>query len=188
MAINGPLNGVTVVELGNQVAAATCTRMMADLGANIIKSQYEADTAEIQAWLDDPETAQRVAAVDAMQAKIDKVNNFKGGIEKAKAIFDSQPVFTTQVLADIESNFKGTTAEILSYSFEEGAVMLNCKADKNTDPSVVIANFIEQDIFDNVTYTGFKNAKDENGTDSYEFMVTFAVRTPEPETEEKGAE
>lgn len=37
MAINGPLTGVTVVELGNMVAAATCTRMMADLGATVIK-------------------------------------------------------------------------------------------------------------------------------------------------------
>lgn len=157
------------------------------LGANIIKSQYEADTAEIQAWLDDPETAQRVAAVDAMQAKIDKVNNFKGGIEKAKAIFDTRPVFNTQVISDIESNFKGTTAEIMSYNFEEGAIMLNCRADKSTDPSVVIANFVEQDIFDNVTYTGF--AKNLSGDrDYYEFTVTLAMRVPEPETEEKGAE
>ena len=37
MSINGPLSGVKVVELGLMVAAATCTRMMADLGAEVIK-------------------------------------------------------------------------------------------------------------------------------------------------------
>lgn len=47
MAIAGPLNGVTVVELGNQVAAATCTRMMADLGANIIKVENTAGVTPI---------------------------------------------------------------------------------------------------------------------------------------------
>lgn len=50
MAIAGPLNGVTVVELGNQVAAATCTRMMADLGANIIKVENTAGGDTYRAW------------------------------------------------------------------------------------------------------------------------------------------
>lgn len=158
------------------------------LGGNIIKSQYEADTAEIQAWLDDPETAQKVAAVDEMQGKIDKVNNFKTGIQNAKAIFDTQAIFTTEVLADIESNFDGTSAEIISYSFNEGAITLRCKATKNSDPSVVIANFVEQDIFDNVTYTGFTNAQSADGSDAYEFTVSFAVRTPEPEAADETAE
>lgn len=157
------------------------------LGANIIKSQYQADTAEIQAWLDDPETAQKVAAVDAMQAKIDKVNNFKSGIQLAKNIFDTRPVFTTQVLADIEENFKGTSAEILSYNFDSGLISLNCKADKNSDPAVVIANFMEQDIFDNVTYTGFSESNSEGQT-SYDFIVSLEIRKPEPETAEEGVE
>ena len=50
MAIVGPLNGVTVVELGNQVAAATCTRMMADLGANIIKVENTTGGDTYRAW------------------------------------------------------------------------------------------------------------------------------------------
>ena len=159
------------------------------LGANIVKSQYEADTAEIQAWLDDPETAQKVAAVDAMQAKIDKVSNFKSGIEKAKDIFDSRPVFTTQVLADIESNFTGTTAEILSYSFKDGYITLNCQADKNSDPSIVIANFVDQDIFDNVTYTGFSYSESAEGAgDTYKFIVYLSIREPEVEQTEETAE
>lgn len=155
------------------------------LGANIIKSQYQADTAEIQAWLDDPETAQKVAAVDAMQAKIDKVTSFKDGVQQAKDIFDSQPIFTTQVLSDIESNFKGTSAEILSYSFNEGYITLNCQADKNSDPAVVIANFVDQDIFDNVTYTGFTYADAAEGTGTvYKFTVYLNIREPEPEQTE----
>ena len=37
MAINGPMTGIKVIELGNMIAAAACTRMMADLGADVIK-------------------------------------------------------------------------------------------------------------------------------------------------------
>ncbi|MGN0609027.1 MAG: type IV pilus biogenesis protein PilM [Oscillospiraceae bacterium] len=173
------------------VAALVSVALVAGitLGANIIKSQYEADTAEIQAWLDDPETAQRVAAVDAMQAKIDKVNNFKDGIQLAKDIFDTQPIFTTQVVSDIEENFKGTSAEIISYSFSEGYITLNCQADKNSDPAVVIANFVDQDIFDNVTYTGFSEADAAEGAGTvYKFTVYLCIREPEVEETVENAE
>lgn len=50
MAIKGPMNGVTVVELGNQVAAATCTRMMADLGADVLKVENTALGDTYRVW------------------------------------------------------------------------------------------------------------------------------------------
>lgn len=156
---------------------------------NITKSQYEADTAEIQTWLDSPETAQRTAAVDAMQAKIDKVNSFKSGVEKAKYIFDTQPVLSSKVLDDIDANFSGTTAKVKTYAYGSGAFTVTATATNNHDPAKVVENFVKQDIFDNITYTGFSYEDDqETGAGNYAFTISFDMRKVEPEVSEDTAE
>jgi len=50
MAIQGPLTGVRVIELGNMVAPDTCTRMMADLGADVIKVENTALGDNFRVW------------------------------------------------------------------------------------------------------------------------------------------
>ena len=47
---------------------------------------------------------------------------------------------------------------------------------------------MDQDIFDNVTYTGFSFVDGSDGSgDQYQFTVTLAVRPPELETDEEAA-
>lgn len=153
---------------------------------NITKSQYEADTAEIQEWIDSPETAQRLAAVDAMQAKLNKVNAFKAGIEKSLTIFDSQPVIDTVLLEKLEENLEGTSAEYLNVSIDEGEIKISFKCSEIRDPSQVTANFIEQDYFKNVTYTGFSAADSDSGAEEYNFSIICEY--PEVKPEEETAE
>jgi len=50
MAITGPMTGVRVLELGNMVAPATCTRMMADLGAEVIKVENTTTGDTFRGW------------------------------------------------------------------------------------------------------------------------------------------
>ena len=50
MAIQGPMTGIRVLEMGNQVAPATCTRMMADLGAEVIKVENTHGGDTFRAW------------------------------------------------------------------------------------------------------------------------------------------
>lgn len=175
------------------VAALASVALVAGitLGANVVKSQYQDDTATIQAWLDSPETAQKTAAVDAAQAKLDKVNSFRDSIVQAKGYFDSLPVFSTEVLSTIEENFSGTDAKIASYIFSSGSISLSCTATDNQTPAKVIANFVEQDAFDNIIYTGYSYAEGEEGAKGYyKFSVELSVKEVVPETEQttEGAE
>lgn len=152
---------------------------------NIQKSQYEAHTAEIQAMLDSPETAQKILAVDNTQAKIDKVTAFKSGVETAKLVYDSQPVLTTDVLAQVEENFNGTTGDITSITYGEGSFTITCKATKNTDPSIIIDNFMKQDVFANVTSNSFSLGDTAEGAaKEYIFSISFEMKKVEPEEEE----
>ncbi|MGN0603961.1 MAG: type IV pilus biogenesis protein PilM [Oscillospiraceae bacterium] len=173
------------------VAALVSVALVAGitLGANIIKSQYEDDTAKIQEWLDSPETAQKIAAVDAAQAKLDKVTSFCDSLKDAKSYFDSRPVFSTEVKATIDENFKGTDAKIVSYDFKEGEIRLSCQADDNQTPSKVVANFVEQDAFDNITYIGYSFTEDKDTSkEVFEFNITLTIKEVEPEIEESAEE
>ena len=159
------------------------------LGANVVKSQYQDDTATIQAWLDSPETAQNIAAVDAAQAKLDKVNHFRNSLEQAKGYFDSLPVFSTEVKSTIDENFKGTDAEVLSYTFADGVITLKCRADNNETPSKVVDNFVKQEAFSNITYTGYTNASDkETSKEIFNFDLSVQIMEYVPEVEQTAKE
>ncbi|NVK41492.1 MAG: CoA transferase [Oceanospirillaceae bacterium] len=47
---NGPLKGVRVLELGHFIAAPFCTRLMADLGADVIKVEPPAKGDPVRQW------------------------------------------------------------------------------------------------------------------------------------------
>ncbi|MGN0674795.1 MAG: pilus assembly protein PilM [Oscillospiraceae bacterium] len=158
------------------------------LFANIQENGFIKETAEIQAYLDSPEVAAKIAAVDTAQAKLDKVNSVKSVLDVAATNYNSLPVLTTQFFEDIEANFKGTDVDWVEVTYGDGAATVRCIAQKNDEPATVVGNFFEQDIFDNITYTGFKKSDDnDNGAASgYEFTISFDIR--EVELEEDAAE
>ncbi len=163
------------------------------LFADIQENNYIDDTAEIQAYLDSPEVAAQIAAVDTAQAKLDKVNVVNEYVSIAYDNYGSLPMFTTEMLADIEENFEGTTADWNNITYGSGQFTVSCTARDNDDPAKVVANFFEQDIFDNVTYTGYSlesggGSEAAVATDSYAFSLSFAVRPVEPEPVEEGTE
>ncbi len=160
------------------------------LFGNIQVNDFEKQTADIQAYLDSPEVAAQIAAVDTAQGKLDRVNGIKDVFNTAKTNYESMPKLTTDVVSDIKANFSGTRAEIKTIAFANGQYSLACTSATEDAPSEVIANFKEQDIFDNVTYTGFSGGGEgEGAAAAYEFTVTFAAReVPEPEPEEAPAE
>ncbi|MBQ8827012.1 MAG: hypothetical protein IJ007_07960, partial [Oscillospiraceae bacterium] len=137
---------------------------------------------------DSPETAQKLAAVDEMQIKVDKVTAFKDGIERALRIFDSKPVINTELLDLIDANLEGTDATVITYTLGDGDITIDCKSTEITDPANIAANFVEQDHFRNITYTGFSHSEGENEEDIYTFQIKFDVPEVPVEEEEAAAE
>ncbi|MDE5859721.1 MAG: hypothetical protein K2H23_04985 [Oscillospiraceae bacterium] len=158
------------------------------LFGNIQVNQYNSETAEIQAYLDSPEVQAQIAAVDAAQTKYDKVNIVREAINTAVRNYDSLPVLNGQVFDNINANFNGTSASWTKLSYGGGHITLECTARNNDEPSEIVGKFIEQDIFDNVTYNGFSLVEatgveatvEDNG---YKFNVSFDIREVEFEDE-----
>ena len=107
------------------------------------------------------------------------------------------PVFTTDVIRDVQANFAGTNVNWNTLSFSNGAMSITATARDNDEPAKVVGNFVEQDIFDNITYTGFsfkdegEVAEGEVAESGFDFTITFDIREiepPEPEEPETPAE
>lgn len=168
------------------------------LYGNIQVNQYNSQTNDIQTWLDSPEVAAQIAAVDAAQEKLDKVNVVKHVVDTAVTNYEALPVLTTKVLEDINANFNGTTGKIKTITYGNGAFTLDCSATDNADPAKIVGNFFEQDIFDNVTYTGFtsESGVENEGNSPYvitptgndgafKFNISFDMRPVAPEEPEE---
>lgn len=158
------------------------------LFGNIQENNYKNETAEIQAYLDSPEVAAQIAAVDTAQNKLDRVNSIKTVTETAFNNFNSKPKLTTELIETIEANFAGTSARWTVLSFGDGAISLECVADDHNEPSQVVANFFEQDIFKNVTYTGFSDDSQDGEEKFYSFDITFDAPEIEEETDAEAAD
>ncbi len=157
------------------------------LFGNIQENNYLKETAEIQAQLDSPDTAAKLTAVDNAQAKLDRVNKIKEVVDVAYDNYNSLPKFTTEVIENIEANFSGTSVAWKSIGFGDGAMTITCLAKKTDEPSIVIENFVNQEIFENVTYTGYKRVTEQENV-FYEFTVEFDIAEVELETEEAADE
>ena len=165
------------------------------LFGNIQVNDYNNRTAEIQAYLDSPQVAAQIAAVDAAQNKLDRLNIVKQAIDTAVKNYDSLPMLTSEVIDNINANFPdGTKWKSMLYG--DGSFTLECVANSIELPADVVENFFEQDIFDNITYNGFALDEDDNKDalsdllamllpeeNEYEFTVSFVAREKEFEDE-----
>ena len=98
-------------------------------------------------------------------------------------------MFSTEVKSTIDENFKGTDAEILSYTFADGVITLKCRADNNETPSKVVDNFVKQEAFSNITYTGYTNASDkETSKEKFNFDLSVQIMEYVPEVEQTAKE
>lgn len=152
----------------------------------IQENQYNNEISEIQETLNSGEKKEKSDMVDDVQSKLNRIKNVKKVVDAAYDNYNSLPVLNTKLIEDIYKNFEGTGADIKTIGFGNGAMNLECVASTVDEPSEVVANFFEQDIFKNVTYTGFTSggSDEENSTaNEYSFTISFDVPEVEKETE-----
>jgi type IV pilus assembly protein PilM len=177
-------------------------------------SQMESDIKIIQDWLDSPETASKIALVDAAQARVDKIGLYGGEIKLASDNFATMPIVTTEVWDSINANQEGEDGEHDAYidtlSYNNGLWTIECTSvDDPEGPSRFVQNMYEQDIFREIIYTDYvKEDLTEETADTgtsryvgeiiYKFSLSFIMPpnlTPDEqaaleaaEAEEDGAE
>lgn len=158
------------------------------LYANLMENSYKDEAVQIQTELDSPDTQAKIAAVDAAQEKLAKVNSVKSYIDIAYDNYNSLPKLTTEQLKNISDNVRGTTAEVSAVSFSNGSYSVSFTSRDVESPANVVNNFFEQDIYDNITYTGFGKEGVEGGGEKYTFVISFDAREVESETGEEAVE
>ena len=162
------------------------------LCGNIQVNNFNKQTADIQTYLDSPEVAAQIVAVDTAETKLNNVNSIKSVMDTASTNYNSKPKLTTDVIDTIEENLEGTSVFWKQLGYGDGHFELTFVAEETDEPAQVIANFFEQDVFDNITYTGFEENDETSGyalasreVNGYEFVVSFDMR--EVELEEDAA-
>lgn len=173
----GRANAGTVFMFNLSAAAIACAAIVfaAVLYLNVSINNYNNDISAIQAEINSPDKVAKLVAVEQLETKIASLNKYIESLKLADENFKSKKVFTTKVLNDIEKNLSKNNTYFNNLAFGEGRIEIKCIAKNNNAPSNVVASFYEQDIFDNITYTGFSETDE-----GYEFTVIIYMRENPP--------
>ena len=124
----------------------------------VLTGMKQKEIKRIDAWVESVQP--ELAEIDKRQAMIDKLDTFAGKIDIAKTGVQSYPVFNTDVFVKILECSEGVRLNTFAFG-EDGIITLGYMADSPSMPSIVAGRFVEQDFFDNVTYEGYGEGKDD---------------------------
>lgn len=154
--------------LGIAVAAAAVVGG-ATVACNAIAGGINADADLIDAEIHNETMNQRRADLNNKIAIYDNVNLYKTNLEAANVLFEYLPRGTTDVKAKIEETLKEFGDDIIitdSITISQYNVNVSFKANSQDIPTKVVRNLIEQDYFEDITFTGFSGVvleEDGNG-------------------------
>lgn len=145
--------------------------------------------AEIDTWINSEEVSEQLRKVESAEEKLDKLGEYKTGLDMALRNFDTKPDFTGELYETICGAVEGAGAYVYTFSFEEGVVTLECRSEDGEDvlaPDKAAAAIYDLDLFDNIVYEGFESGEDssdESATpaSTVEFIIMFNVRPNEVE-------
>jgi type IV pilus assembly protein PilM len=149
---------------------------------NIQIDAYNNQIAKIDEWIASEETVHKVALVDEAQGRVDKLAAYNGQIALAYKNFETKPEVTNEVLSLITANETGTFTDVTMLAFSNGIWNITCESTTSTGPSLFIQSMYEQDVFRDITYTGYTG---DPGTGNYTFQVDFKMqpKIPDPVTQ-----
>lgn len=122
---------------------------------SLSKASINKKIATIDSKITSPETIEKLAKIDAQNAVILKLTNYKDQISVATAGVQSQPIFISEVLKNIVGCSEGIAS--IKYSYSKGLITLECTTDSLTVPAAFTQKLIDLDYFDNIRYMGFSS-------------------------------
>jgi type IV pilus assembly protein PilM len=155
---------------------------------NIQIDAYKNEITAIDQWMNSEETVHKLTLVDEAQSRVDKLTAYNEQIKLAYKDFETYPAITSEVLDQIFENETGSNCTVDSLSFNTGIWSISCTARNSDGPALFVQNMTEQDIFREISYTGYSlQEAGESGPGGYTFTVDFVMdpQIPEPVTEEE---
>ena len=194
MAIAIASLAVTVVAVGGVWA-----------GLGIWDKSIKDDTAKLQADIDSPETAAKLAQYDMLLEKRDVVNNTKTLIQNTSDAYKTQPVVTEDYylaiedgLAAVQENLSGAAAAPegaapatpleapvpASINYSNGVFDVPVSVTVNDPysqqyPAALVQYYYDEyaDLFSNVTYSGYTVSEEANEeTEEVRKVATFSLQ------------
>ncbi|MDR0975131.1 MAG: pilus assembly protein PilM [Ruminococcus sp.] len=147
--------------------------------------QMNSQIQEIDDWINSTETTTKVQLVDQAQARKDKITVYGTQILTASDNFITKPKLLWENIENIRANETGPDgredAVISSLAYNNGSWLISCKSEDSYGPSRFIQNMYEQDIFREITYSGYSKVDPEESADpeaaagetTYNFSVSF---------------
>ena len=179
-----------LLTLGGAAVLSAAVVLAITLGIGTAINNNDSKIAEIDAYINGPEVAAKLAEVDLTQNKIDKVGLYKTDLDTAIKNFETKNPAQAELINRLFDTVEGQNCIVKTLSFASGEITLTCTSDDNLAPDNAAQAIYELDEFDNIEYTGFTFSESDGtigntaeGTKLYDFEIKFNLRPIEVEEE-----
>ena len=179
-----------LLTLGGAAVLSAAVVLAITLGIGTAINNNDSKIAEIDAYINGPEVAAKLAEVDLTQSKIDKVGLYKTDLDTAIKNFETKNPAQAELINRLFDTVEGQNCIVKTLSFASGEITLTCTSDDNLAPDNAAQAIYELDEFDNIEYTGFTFSESDGtigntaeGTKLYDFEIKFNLRPIEVEEE-----
>jgi len=170
-----------LISVGLAAVASAAVVALATFGINAYVGTIEAKADAIDKEIHSEEIEERQRVLKEKISVFDNVNLYKTNIEEAVGLFEYLPRGTTDVKAKLEEAFEGLEEtyiiDSISISGYNVSVQVNTKTKEY--PTQCVRRLIEQDYFEDISFSGFTGEKteeeDENAEPNYtDFEAKYA--------------
>lgn len=144
------------------------------LGVKAVNDGINAQTQLIRDEISSPELMARVNELSVKINMLDNIQLYASNAELAGDIFDYKPVIYSEVLNKLEEPLTAGMKMVASVEISEYSVTAYYTCTSQDAPAAYVAALVEQGYFDDIVYTGFEGAEDQD--DSYSFTLTMLLK------------
>ena len=123
-----------LLTLGGAAVLSAAVVLAITLGIGTAINNNDSKIAEIDAYINGPEVAAKLAEVDLTQSKIDKVGLYKTDLDTAIKNFETKNPAQAELINRLFDTVEGQNCIVKTLSFASGEITLTCTSDDNLAP------------------------------------------------------